>query len=219
MRALSGPHPRVRMLSIAAIVALAGCAASQLGNMWRDPTFKTEGFKNVLVIAVRNDPVRRRMWEDGFANALAQYGVTAKRSYEIWSIALPDTQSVRDEVRRGGYDAVLVNDRPPNTAQLTWVQGYSRRESVTRYDPATGGSYTTWQDVEVPATMDTTAVINYQTNLWSTTRGATSEHGRLVWSAMSHTTEAFSVQLIEYQTESLILPEMAKSGLLPKKKK
>jgi len=109
---------------------------------------------------------------------------------------------------------VLVNDRPPNTAQLTWVQGYSRRESVTRFDPATGGSYTTWQDVQVPATMDTTAVINYQTNLWST-----AEHGRLVWSAMSRTTEAFSVQLIEYQTESLILPEMARSGLLPKKKK
>ena len=214
MRASSGPQPRVLILSLAAISLLAGCAASQLGNMWRDPQFKTEGFKNVLVIAVRNDPVRRRMWEDGFTNALAKYGVTAKPSYEIWSSALPDTQSVRDEVRRGGYDAVLVNQRPPSTAQLTWVQGYSRRESVTRYDPATGGSYTTWQDVQVPATMDTTAVINYQTNLWSA-----SDHGRLVWSAMSHTTEAFSALLIEYQTESLILPEMAKSGLLPKKKK
>jgi len=102
MRALSGPRPRVRMLSIAAAIALAGCAASQLGNMWHDPTFKTAGFKNVLVIAVRNDPVRRRMWEDGFVNALAEYGVTAKRSYEIWGSALPDTQTVRDEVRRGG---------------------------------------------------------------------------------------------------------------------
>jgi hypothetical protein len=182
--------------------------------MWRDSKFKTDGFKNVLVIAVRNDPVRRRMWEDGFVNGLAAYGVTAKQSYEIWANALPDTQTVRDEVRKDGFDAVLVNERPPSTAQLTWVQGYSRRESVTRFDPATGGSYTTWQDVEVPPTMDTTAVINYQTNLWSTT-----DHGRLVWSATSHTTDAFSTQLIEYQTESLLLPEMAKSGLLPKKKK
>jgi hypothetical protein len=214
MRVLSGPRPRVAMLTTAAILLLVGCAASQLGNMWRDSKFKTDGFKNVLVIAVRNDPVRRRMWEDGFVNGLAAYGVTAKQSYEIWANALPDTQTVRDEVRKDGFDAVLVNDRPPSTAQLTWVQGYSRRESVTRFDPATGGSYTTWQDVEVPPTMDTTAVINYQTNLWSTT-----DHGRLVWSAMSHTTDAFSTQLIEYQTESLLLPEMAKSGLLPKKKK
>ena len=214
MRALSGPRPRVLMLTAAAIVVLAGCAASQLGNMWRDQTFKTDGLKNVLVIAVRNDPVRRRMWEDGFVSALAAYGTTAKPSYDIWSNALPDTQAVRDEIKRGGYDAVLVNQRPPSTAQLTWVQGYSRRESVTRYDPASGAAYTTWQDVAVPATMDTTEVVNYQTNVWST-----SEHGRLVWSAMSHTTDAFSVQLIQYQTESLILPEMAKSGLLPKKKK
>ena len=217
MRALGGPHPRVLLLATVACVVLAGCAASQLGNMWRDRTFKTDGFKNVLVIAVRHDPVRRRMWEDGFASALAEYGVRATRSYEIWTNALPDTQAVRDEVKRGGYDAVLVNDRPPSTAQLTWVQGYSRRESVTRYDPASGRSYTTWQDVEVPATMDTTAVINYQTNVWATTTEAT--HGRLVWSATSHTTDAFSVALIEYQAESLILPEMAKSGLLPKKKK
>jgi len=213
MRALSGPRPRVLLVAVA-IAALAGCAASQLGNMWRDPQFKTNGFRNVLVIAVRNDPVRRRMWEDGFVSALAEYGVHAKPSYEIWSSAVPDTQSVRDEARKGGYDAVLVNHRPPDSAQLTWVQGYSRRESVTRFDPATGGSYTTWQDVEVPPTMDTTAVVNYQTNLWSTT-----EHGRLVWSATSHTTDAFSVALIQYQTESLLLPEMAKSGLLPKKRK
>lgn len=217
MRALSGPRPRVLLLATVASVVLAGCAASQLGNMWRDRTFKTDGFKNVLVIAVRNDPVRRRMWEDGFASALAEYGVTAKRSYEIWTNGLPDTESVRAQVRKDGYDAVLVNERPPSSAQLTWVQGYSRRESVTRYDPASGGSYTTWQDVEVPATMDTTAIVNYQTNLWATT--TETMHGRLVWSAMSHTTDAFSMQMIEYQTESLLLPEMSKSGLLPKKKK
>ena len=212
MRAFSGPHPRVLLLA-AAIATLAGCAASQLGNMWRDSTFKTDGFRSVLVVAVRADPVRRRMWEDGFVTALAEYGVTATPSYQIWSSTLPDTQAVRDEVRKNHYDAVLVNQRPPDTAQLTWVQGYSRRESVTRYDPATGGSYTTWQDVAIPATMDTTAVVNYQTNLWSTT-----DHGRLVWSAMSHTTDAFSELLIQHQTESLLLPEMAKSGLLPKKK-
>ena len=213
MRAFSGPRPRVMLFALVAVLALASCAASQLGNMWRDRTFETDGFKNVLVIAVRNDPVRRRMWEDGFASALAAYGTTAKRSYEIWASALPDTQAVRDELKRGGYDAVLVNQRPPSTAQLTWVQGYSRRESVTRYDPNSGAAYTTWQDVAVPATLDTTEVINYRTDVWATTG-----RGRLVWSAMSHTTDAFSMQLIQYQTESMILPEMAKADLLPQKK-
>ena len=213
MRALNGPRPRVLMLTTIATVVLSGCAASQLGNMWVDRTYKTDGLKNVLVVAVRNDPVRRRMWEDGFASALAAYGTTAKRSYEIWP-NMPDTLQVREEARRGGYDAVLVNHRPPETSQLTWVQGYSRRESVTRYDPNTGAAYTTWQDVEVPATMDTTAVINYQTDLWAVGQG-----GRLVWSGQSQTTDAFSIQLIQYQTESLILPEMAKAHMLPPKKK
>ena len=214
MRALNGPRPRVLMLALVAAALLSSCAASQLGNMWVDRTYKTDGFKNVLVIAVRNDAVRRRMWEDGFASALAQYGVTAKRSYEIWTSGLPDTQSVRNEVRKQGFDGVLINQRPPDTAQLTWVQGYSRRESVTRYDPSSGGAYTTWQDVAVPATMDTTKVVNYRTDVW-----ATGEHARMVWSGSSQTTDAFSIALIQYQTESLILPEIAKAGLLPKKQK
>jgi hypothetical protein len=154
------------------------------------------------------------MWEDGFASALAAYGVTAKRSYEIWSSALPDTQAVRDEVRKNGYDGVLINQRPPDTAELTWVQGYSRRESVTRYDPNSGAAYTTWQDVAVPATMDTTAVVNYRTDMW-----ATGERARMVWSGQSQTTDAFSMHLIQYQTESLILPEIAKAHLLPPKQK
>jgi hypothetical protein len=214
MRAFSGPRPRVMLFALVAVLALASCAASQLGNMWVDRTFKTDGFKNVLVIAVRNDAVRRRMWEDGFASALAEYGVTAKRSYEIWTSALPDTQAVRDEVRKGGYDGVLINQRPPNTAQLTWVQGYSRRESVTRYDPNSGAAYTTWQDVAVPATMDTTAVVNYRTDVW-----ATGQHARMVWSGSTQTTEAFSMALIQHQAEAMILPEIAKVGLLPKKQK
>jgi len=213
MRALSGPRPRALMPTMVAIAALAGCAASQLGNMWVDRTYKTDGFKKVLVIAVRNDPVRRRMWEDGFASGLAAYGVTAQRSYEIWTGALPDTQSVRDEVRKNGYDGVLINQRPPDTAQLTWVQGYSRRESVTRYDPNSGAAYTTWQDVAVPATMDTTAVVNYRTDVW-----ATGPQARMVWSGASQTTDAFSMALIQHQAEALILPEIAKAGLLPKKK-
>jgi hypothetical protein len=214
MRAFRGPQPRVLMLTLVATVVLVSCAASQLGNMWVDHTFKTAGMKNVLVIAVRNDPVRRRMWEDGFVSALAEYGVTAKRSYEIWTTSVPDTQAVRDEVRKSGYDGVLINRRPPDTAQLKWVQGYSRRESVTRYDANSGAAYTTWQDVAVPPMMDTTTVVNYETDLWTTV-----DHPRLVWSGQSQTTDAFSLSLIQYQTESLVLPEMAKAGMLPKKLK
>ena len=214
MRAFRGPHSRGVLASLIVATLVVGCAASEMGNMWQDRTFKTDGMKNVLVIAVRNDPVRRRMWEDGFASALAIYGAKATRSYEVWPDAPPDTEQVRAEVKKGGFDGVLVNKRPPDTAQLAWVQGYSRRESVTRYDPASGAAYTTWQDVEVPATMDTTAVVNYQTNLWST-----EGNGRLVWSAMSHTTEAFGMPLIQDQTERIILPEMAKAGMLPPKQK
>src|SRR5215831_8572720 len=139
MRAFREPLSRVlSLLCLAAIPLLAGCAGSALGNMWRDPNFKTEGMRKVLVLAVRTDPVRRRLWEDAFFNGLGAYGTKVTRSYELWSVNVPDSQQVRDVVRRDGYDGVLINRRPPDTAVQNWVSGYTKRESVTQQDPLTG---------------------------------------------------------------------------------
>ena len=108
------------------VTLLAGCAASQLGNMWRDESFKTTGLKSVLVIAMRVDQVRRRLWEDSFSSGLGAYGTKATPSYKLWANAVPDTQQVIEAVRRDGYDGVLVNMRPPDTHLDLWVPGCHR---------------------------------------------------------------------------------------------
>jgi len=213
MRAFREPLSRVlSLLCLAAIPLLAGCAGSALGNMWRDPNFKTEGMRKVLVLAVRTDPVRRRLWEDAFFNGLGAYGTKVTRSYELWSVNVPDSQQVRDVVRRDGYDGVLINRRPPDTAVQNWVSGYTKRESVTQQDPLTGAFYTYWRDVEVPPRADTTTIANFRTDVWTTTEG-----GRLVWSGMSHMSDQVNPATIQYQVEKLILPQLSKSGVLPKK--
>src|SRR5262249_58579450 len=90
--------------ALAGLASLAGCAASQLGNMWRDESFHTSGMKNVLVVAMRNDVVRRHLWEDSFVHGLEGYGVEATQSYKLFANAVPDTQQVIEAVRRDGYD-------------------------------------------------------------------------------------------------------------------
>ena len=196
------------------VTLLAGCAASQLGNMWRDESFKTTGLKSVLVIAMRVDQVRRRLWEDSFSSGLGAYGTKATPSYKLWANAVPDTQQVIEAVRRDGYDGVLVNMRPPDTHLDLWVPGYTKRESVTQQNPFTGAYYTYWKDVEVPGRTETQRVANFQTDVWTTIEG-----GRLVWSGRSQTTDGVDVNVIRTQTDKLVLPELAKSGVLAAKAK
>lgn len=211
-----GFHPRVTLLFFALVILLLpGCAASQLGNMWRDETFQTPGgFRNVLAITMRSDQVRRRLWEDSFATGLADYGVKATPSYKLWANAVPDTQQVIEAVRRDGYDAVIVNMRTPDTEMEKFVPGYTRREAVTRQNPFTGAYYTYWRDVEVPGYVTSERVANFRTDVWTT-----GESGRLVWSGATQTTDGVDVKVIETQTDKLILPELRKSGLLGPKAK
>jgi len=215
MRAIRTPLSRGMLLATFILTPpLAGCAASQLGNMWRDETFKTDGMKNVLVVAMRKDQVRRRLWEDSFASGLTAYGAKATQSYRLFSDAVPDTQQVIEAVRRDGYDGVLVAMRSPDSHIETWIAGYTRRESETRQNPFTGAYYTYWKDVDVPARVETNAVANFETDVWTTGDG-----GRLVWSGHSHTTDGVNLNVINHQTAKLILPELAKTGVLAAKAK
>jgi len=211
---LRTPRSLTRGLLAATATAalLSGCAASQLGNMWRDTTFTTPGMKNVLVVAMRPEAMKRRLWEDGFTDGLAAYGAKATPSYRLWAEAVPDTQQVIEAVRRDGYDGVLVLMRQPDSEQQTWVEGYIRREAETRQSPFTGAYYTYWKDVQVPGRAETNTVANFQTDVWTTTEG-----GRLVWSGTTQTTEGISSAEIQEQTHHLFLPELAKSGILAKK--
>jgi hypothetical protein len=44
-----------------------------------------------MAIAVRNNPVKRRIWEDAFVNELSKNGVNATSSYHLFPDALADT--------------------------------------------------------------------------------------------------------------------------------
>ena len=192
---------------------LAGCASS-MSNMWRDETFQTSGMKTVLVVALRPDPTRRRIWEDNFAAGIVEHGVKATPSYRLFPGAPPDTQQVIEAVKRDGYDGVLTNMRLPDGEEKTFIHGYTRRESITKRSPFTGAYYTVWQDVHVPGRTESTTVANFKTDLWTT-----GDDPRLVWSGSTRTTNRVDAAFIHNKVEKLILPELTKAGILPPKPK
>ncbi len=213
MRASQGPHSRGAWLLMLGVVVLSGgCAAGRMSNMWRDESFQAPAMKNVLVVAVRGDVVRRRMWEDGFVNGFTSRGAKATPSYSLWVNDVPDTQQVIEAVRRDGYDGVLVNMRHPDGTQQTLIPGYNRREAVTKQSSFTGAYYTVWREVQVPDRVESNTVAIFQTDVWTPAEG-----GRLVWSGTSATTDGVDVGLIKRKVEKSFLPEMTKAGIVPAK--
>jgi hypothetical protein len=197
-----------------ALVVTAGCAAQpEMTDLWKDPSFTSGPMHNVLVVALRKDPARRRMWEDGFAQELVARGLAATASYQQFPEAPPDTQEVIEAVGRSGYDAVLVSIRQPSQTTSTYVPGATRREFVTTQNYY-GIFHTYWRDVQDPGHTEIDEITRVQTDVWTTGAG-----GRLIWSGTLRTLESVSHRTIETAVSKDIAPVMEEQGLIPKKRK
>src|SRR4029453_15000138 len=99
------PAPGVPLLAL-----LRGASPSPaLRDSWRDPQFAGQPLRSVLVIGVARSQSNRRVFEDGFAQALRAQGVAATASYPL----LPEEGAIgnariKQAVAQSGADAVLI---------------------------------------------------------------------------------------------------------------
>src|SRR5208283_4069929 len=112
---------------------LFSCATSRLTNTWKDPSYNSGPMTNMIVIAVKKNPLHRRLWEDGFAAEFAKHGVAVTPSYRLWPNDLPDTADVVAEVRKDNYDGVLIVSRMATEYSTTDVPGYATKTPVVTY--------------------------------------------------------------------------------------
>ncbi len=198
-------------IALATVLALAGCAGGgRMTNMWNDATYTARPLQDVLVIAVRKDPARRRLWEDAFVSDFKARGVTATASYTIWN-APPDTDAVIAQVREKNYGAVLASARLDPAEQTDVIPGYIRRETEMRYNPWTNRYHTYFKDVLVPDRVETTTIQRFRTDVWGRSDG-----GRLIWTGTLDVSEAPDPKLIQDNVSKKIVPELEKIGLVPR---
>ncbi len=211
------PSPVRRPLLLLAVLAaagLAGCAApAQLVDLWRDPEYSARPMTRVFVVALKRDEARRRLWEDGFVRELARRGVAATPSYRDFPQAFPDTAQVVEAVHQGGYDGVIVTVKLPTETQHTYVPGYVASEPVTRYNPWWATYRTYWVEVYRPGYVETEKVVRHRTDVWSTA----GEKGHLVWTGTSEVFDPTSSQAVNHYIVTLVVPELAKQGIITKR--
>jgi hypothetical protein len=192
------------------ISQMCGCASSSLVNIWHDPSFQAQPLSRMLVIAVRNDATKRRIWEDAFAGELAKHGVATTSSYSLFPDAPPDTNQVIATVQTNGFDGILVIRRLPTETNKQYVPGYT---STDYYSPYWLSYATYFRETEHPGYVDSQTVAIRAIDVTTTGNG-----GRLVWSATSRTPDPGSVPDIQSGIAGLVITELTQRCIISSKK-
>jgi hypothetical protein len=208
-------HWTLFALFCGAVAVILSCSpTTQLVNVWKDPALQAP-VNHVLVIAMRKDPIRRRLWEDAFVSQLNQHGVTAVASYRPFPDEIPDTSQVRDIVSTEHFDGVLMAHALPKEVSTRNVPESVTLEPVTRFNPWRWRYFTYWEEVEHPAYVDTTPVYRYQMDVLNTAV----EHGQLIWSGTITTSDPNTLADLQKEVASQVVNNLSKQGVIPSRQK
>ena len=188
---------------------LNACASTKLTKTWVEKSFKGKTVSNVLVIGVADEEPNRRLFERKFVQQLKAVGVEAFSSADIIPIPADkrlEKEAIVQAVNKFKSDAVLI----------TYVAGVN---STTTYKPAMYGvgvgyygryRYAYGHQL-TPSRVSSHTKLCLETNLYD----VASE--KLIWSGQSQTRKAGSVKKLIDGVMKVVVKDMQKNKLLPKK--
>ena len=191
------------------LVLMAGCASSELVDIWSDSSFQPPSLNKMLVISVIKNSVQRRMWEDAFSAELAKHSVAVTPSYRLFPDAVPDTNQIIQIVGSNSFDGVLVTRRLPPEVNAQYTQGYVTTEQGMRYDHRRERFVTYYQDIDHAAYIDSQKIDIRTIDVW-----ATRNEGQMIWSATSKTPEPNTVQEVRPEIVKLVMSELTKQRII-----
>ena len=190
-------------------VLMAGCASSELVDIWSDSSFQPPSLNRILVISVSKNSVHRRIWEDAYSTELAKHNIAAIPSYRLFPDAVPDTNQVIQIVQKNGFDGILITHRLPSETNPQYVQGYVGREPYTRYVSRRYGFLPYYRNVWHAGYVDSQKVDIRAIDVW-----ATKNENKLIWSAISETPEPNSIQEVRPEIVKLVMSELTKQRIV-----
>ena len=190
----------------------SGCSSITLSNAWRDPTYAEAPVKSTLILAMKRDPVRRRIWEDALASELTRHGVKAIPAYQQFPEGVPDTTAIAAAVDDNDIESVIVIKELANEEKTRYVEGYVTIVPVTRYNPWTRYYQTWYHEVHRPGYTETEKTVRHEITMWIT-RGS----ARMVWSAIGDVINPNSSDEVRNEVVTAVVPELERQLLIPSK--
>jgi hypothetical protein len=221
-----GKKPVLLEVLAGLLAVLTGCASSsRLVDIWSDPGFSEAPLERVLVIAVRKDATKRRIWEDAFTGELVKHGVAATSSYHLFPDLPPDTNQVVATVLANGFDGILAILMLPTETTTQRVAGYTTTERDERHIPDNHPyrrrnqtynhpywiRYRTYyyREIEHPEYVDSQTV-----DVRAIDVSTAGNSNRLIWSATSRTPDPASVTDVQRGISGLVLADLVRKNII-----
>lgn len=196
------------------LVLLASCATApiQLGNIWVDPTYDSDGFDDFLVIGISQNPSTEQMFESELTARLLDQGVQAFPYHKIMASGeIVDKESILAAIEGSNIDAVLITRLLSLEKETEFVPGTTYAAPQAYYRDYWGYYRTAYTVVHEPGYMVETHIATLESNLYSVA------NEQLVWSALSRT---FKPEAVVANIQSLSLQvtqDLDMRGFLKKK--
>lgn len=191
------------------MILMESCSSSVLVDEWNDTSFHESSLKKMLVIAIRKNPVQRRIWEDAFVSQLSGCDVKATASYNLFPETLPDTNQVIQSIQENGFDGILITRLLKNETETHQNDSSVSREFISRYDPFRKTYTSYFEDVRHQAYVDSQIVRRSSIEVW-----VLRDNERIIWGATSNTPERNSVQAVQNDIAELVIPELVRYTII-----
>jgi hypothetical protein len=197
------------LLLFCLIIVTESCSSSILVDKWSDPTFNGSPLDNILIIAVMNNPVQRRIWEDAFSAELSKHGVNSTSSYHLFPDALPDTNQVVEVIRKNNFEGLLVTRSIEPETKTNYVEPTVTTEQIARYSNLKKRFVTYYKNVEHPGYVQSQTINRRTIDIW-----VIRDEGRMIWSATSNTPELNTAEAVQKDIADLVIPELVSSAII-----
>jgi hypothetical protein len=202
-----------RKLAYALVLALSAGAAVQAAKFkstWKAPDAGTESFagQKVAVLVITKDDALRMSAEEAMVRQLEALGVQGEASYRLAPReVMQDKGKAKawfEKIKVAGVIALRIvsADKVTTYTPATWTTGY--------YGSWWGYYGYTWGATWSPASMDTDTILTVETLIFSVPRD------KLLWAAVSETSNPKNVDVFMKDLVTKSVKEMKKQGLAAK---
>lgn len=199
------------------LMVLTACSSTSLNGSWSDPSF-TGDVNKIFIIALANQDLTRRMFEDEFVRQLASFDVTGVPSY----LSIPNREEIDEDkialhAAGSGADVILMatvvgarTEEVVNPGRVTSVN--SNRHS-NQWDRNRHRNYRSYfgsrQDVIFqPSTISQFEIVTVEASLYSV------DTGELVWSAHLETVLERDLQSLLTDFIRTVVRDMGDNNLI-----
>ncbi len=207
-------HVRNAALALAALAFLglvAGCGGTQLTEHWRDPAWNQAPLHNVLVVVVRKEAGRRRIWEDALVAALRQRGIAATPSYRTFPDEVPNEDAIDEIMQKTAYDGIVMTRRLTSQEYVHYVPPtVINYRTGHRWGGFYGRYHSYWGTAYSPGYVENEVVVRNEVTVWDAR-----DDGRMIWSGTASTSNPRSVDDLSASLAKTVVKNLVQDGIVP----